>query len=58
MVSQITAVLGENNINIVDMLNKSRGSNAYTLIDIDAPIPAGTISQLQAIHGVLSVRVI
>jgi D-3-phosphoglycerate dehydrogenase / 2-oxoglutarate reductase len=58
MVSQITAALAENNLNIVDMLNKSRGSNAFTLIDVDAPIPAKTISQLQAIHGVLSVRVI
>jgi len=58
MVSQITAALAENNLNIVDMLNKSRGSNAFTLIDVDAPIPAETISQLQAIHGVLSVRVI
>jgi D-3-phosphoglycerate dehydrogenase / 2-oxoglutarate reductase len=58
MVSQITASLAENNLNIVDMLNKSRGSNAYTLIDVDAPIPGKTISQLQAINGVLSVRVI
>ena len=57
MVGQISGALAGANLNIADLLNKSRGDLAYTLIDIDgAAIPSAVVTQLQAIPGVLSVR--
>ncbi len=56
MVSQMTAILAENNINILKMLNKSRGENAFTLIDVDRPLPPPIVDRLRGIAGVLSVR--
>jgi D-3-phosphoglycerate dehydrogenase len=40
------------------MVNKSRGEMAYTLVDVDSPIPEALIEALVAIEGVLSVRAI
>jgi len=56
MVGQITAALADENLNIIDMLNKSRGDLAYTLIDINAAPSEGLVKTLQAIDGVLAVR--
>ena len=56
MVSQMTAILAENNINIVDMLNKSRGDYAYTLIDINNQVSPKLFARLIFINGVPSVR--
>ncbi|NOT10696.1 MAG: phosphoglycerate dehydrogenase [Methylococcaceae bacterium] len=58
IISQITALLAENKINIVDMLNKSRGDYAYSLIDVNGDVPIQIVDGLSAIQGVLSVRVI
>lgn len=58
MVGQITAALAEANLNIVDLLNKSRGDYAYTLIDLNTPVPDATQTRIRAIEGVLSARVI
>ncbi len=58
MVGQITTALARRNLNIADLLNKSRGELAYTLVDIDSPVPAELVSELSAIEGVRSVRVI
>ncbi len=58
MVGQITSALAENNLNIIDMLNKSRGNYAYTLLDIESEITETTLKHIRAIHGVLSARVI
>jgi D-3-phosphoglycerate dehydrogenase len=58
MVGQISTALAGANLNIADLLNKSRGEIAYTLIDTDGPVPEATVTQLRAIHGVLSVRVV
>jgi D-3-phosphoglycerate dehydrogenase len=58
MVSQITAILATNNINIVNMLNKSRGDYAYTLIDINDQVSPELLARLISIKGVLSVRAI
>lgn len=58
MVSQITGILAEHKINIVDFLNKSRGDYAYSLIDVNDHIPAPLLARISAIQGVLSVRVI
>lgn len=58
MVSQITAILAESRINIVDMLNKSRGDYAYSLLDINDKVPMEALARLSSIQGVLSVRAI
>ena len=58
MVSQMTAILAANNINIVNMLNKSRGDYACTLIDINAQVSPELLARLISIKGVLSVRAI
>ena len=58
MVSQITSVLAENNLNILDMLNKSRGNYAYTLIDLDKNVSDHELALIKGIHGVLSARLI
>jgi D-3-phosphoglycerate dehydrogenase len=58
MVSQISSALAEANLNIIDLLNKSRGEHAYTLIDLSAEVPRETFEKIRAIKGVLSVRLI
>jgi D-3-phosphoglycerate dehydrogenase len=58
MVGQITAVLAKDEINIADMLNRSRGNMAYTIIDIDGSISNDSIEKIRAIQGVLMARVI
>jgi D-3-phosphoglycerate dehydrogenase len=58
MVGQISTALAEASLNIADLLNKSRGEIAYTLIDIDAPVPASVLERVRAIQGVLSARVV
>jgi D-3-phosphoglycerate dehydrogenase len=45
-------------LNIHNMVNKSRGEMAYTLVDVDSPIQPATIEAIAAIDGVLSVRAI
>lgn len=58
MIGQITGILAEQGVNITDMTNKSRDQYAYTLLDLEnAPEPA-TIQKLDAIKGVLRVRVV
>ena len=56
--SQFTTVLAKCNINISDMLNRSRGEFAYTMLDLDHPTPEDIVEQLMKIDGVLRVRVI
>jgi D-3-phosphoglycerate dehydrogenase len=58
MVGQISGALADANLNILDLLNKSRGEFAYTLIDLNAEVPPETLEQIRAIKGVLSARVI
>jgi len=56
MVGQISTALASAGLNIADLLNKSRGEVAYTIIDTDAPIPAAIVEQVRRIHGVLGAR--
>lgn len=58
VVGHISSVLGEAGLNILDLLNKSRGDYAFTLVDIHAEAPAEILEQIRSIDGVLSVRVI
>jgi D-3-phosphoglycerate dehydrogenase len=56
MVGQISTAMADAGLNIADLLNKSRGEVAYTLVDLDAPLPDATVARIRAIDGVLSVR--
>lgn len=58
MLGQISTALADAGLNIIDMLNKSRGDIAYTLVDVESEIPDSVISDIAAIKGVLSVRAI
>lgn len=56
MVGQMSTVLAEAGLNIVDLLNKSRGDVAYTIVDLESEVSADTIERIRAIDGVLRVR--
>ncbi len=56
MVGQISSAMAEEGLNIIDMINKSRGELAYSLIDINAPASDALINKLTGIDGVLAVR--
>ena len=56
MLSQITSFFGSNGLNIENLLNKARGSYAYTLLDISHKMPDDTTERLREIEGVLRVR--
>lgn len=56
MVGHMTGVLAETGANITDMLNKSKGDIAYTVINLDEKAPQGTIEKLGQIEGVIKVR--
>jgi len=56
MVRQITKAIAEEEANIVDMLNKSKGEFAYTLIDIEEEISNSVIENIKKVEGILKVR--
>ena len=56
MLGQISTAMAGAGLNIHNMVNKSRGDMAYTLVDVDSPVSAGVLATLRAIGGVLSVR--
>jgi D-3-phosphoglycerate dehydrogenase len=56
MLGQVSTDLAEAGLNIVDMLNKSRGDIAVTLIDVDSPPSEDLIQKIAEVDGVLSVR--
>ncbi len=58
MITKFTACFGDVGINITDMMNKSRGEVAYTMMDLEAPATAEIIDKLNAIDGVFRVRVV
>jgi D-3-phosphoglycerate dehydrogenase / 2-oxoglutarate reductase len=58
MVGQISTCLARSGINIADLLNKSRGEYAYTLIDVDGVLKAELLERIRAIDGVLAARLI
>ena len=58
MLAQISTAMGHAGLNIHNMVNKSRGEMAYTLVDADSPVEDKVIAALVAIEGVLSVRAI
>ncbi|MCI6093392.1 phosphoglycerate dehydrogenase [bacterium] len=58
MIGQFTALLAKDNVNIDDMTNKNSGAYAYTMMDVDSEVGAEVVDGLEAIEGVLKVRVI
>jgi len=58
MLGQISSTVARAGLNIHNMVNKSRGEMAYTLVDVDSPVDEATIRSIASIEGVLSVRAI
>ena len=56
MVGQISTAMAQAGLNIHNMVNKSRGEMAYTLVDVDSPVGEDVLSAIRAIKGVLAVR--
>lgn len=58
MIAKFTSVMGWNNLNIANMMNKSRGDVACTMIDLESSVNESIINQLKTIDGVFRVRVV
>ncbi|MDO4832804.1 MAG: phosphoglycerate dehydrogenase [Clostridia bacterium] len=58
MLNQITTPFTNANINIVDLLNRSKGDYAYTMVDVDDEITADLINAIKDIEGTIRVRVL
>ncbi len=58
IVGHISTELAGAGLNIIDLLNKSRGELAYTLLDVEGPIPDAVVEKMRAVDGVLSARVV
>ncbi len=58
ILSQITGILSETGVNIENMTNKSKGDNAYTVVDVTGDVAADTVAKLSAVDGIVRVRVI
>ena len=56
MVAQITTVIGRIGLNIVDMINKSKGNIAYTLVDVEQPVSEEILREISEIKGIVAVR--
>jgi D-3-phosphoglycerate dehydrogenase len=56
MIGRISHALGKRKINIHNMLNKSKGDMAYTLVDADSEVPSEVVDELCKLNGVLAVR--
>ncbi len=58
IISQITAALSAEQLNIENMINRSKGDNAYTLLEIGGEVSEDTVERIRAIEGMARVRVI
>lgn len=58
MLGQISTLLAKDEVNIVNMINKSRNDYAYTMVDIDEPISNEILDQMQNITGMIKIRVL
>lgn len=58
MVGQISTAMAEAGLNIHDMVNKSRGELAYTLVDLDSPVTETVRAKIAGIKGVMSARIV
>ena len=58
MIGSFTAIFAKEGINIANMSNGSKGAYAYTVLELDEAVPAGTEEALSKIEGVIRVRTI
>lgn len=58
VIAQYTTILGDADINVSDMTNKSRGGYAYALLDVDSPVTGEVLEKLNNIKDVIRVRVV
>ena len=58
MLTQFTGLFAKDNVNIENMINKSRGDYAYTIFDVSSKVTEEVVNELKAIDGVIRVRVI
>ncbi|MEH6588413.1 MAG: phosphoglycerate dehydrogenase [Halioglobus sp.] len=58
ILGSILSILADENINVIDMLNKSRDGIAYNLIDVEGHTPDTVLDQMRALDGVVNVRMI
>jgi D-3-phosphoglycerate dehydrogenase len=58
MLGQISEAFGQAGLNISDMVNMSRGELAYTVVDLDSPVPDTLRSRIASIKGVLMARIV
>jgi len=56
MLNRFTSIFGDENVNISNLLNKSKGNNAYTIIDVEDKYSSSAIDKIREIDGVLKVR--
>ena len=56
ILGQISTSMANAGLNIHNMINKSRGEMAYTLVDTDSPVPSRVLDEISAITGVLMAR--
>jgi len=57
MVAQILSALAAADLNIADMVNHSRDTISYTIVDLDAPVTDETLARIKSINGILSARI-
>ena len=58
MIGQFTKILANDNMNIADLTNKSKGKYAYTMIDVDSPVSDHVAEELSGVREVLRIRII
>ncbi|MFP4131754.1 MAG: phosphoglycerate dehydrogenase, partial [Thiohalospira sp.] len=58
ILGQVSTDFADAGLNIIDMINKSRGDLAYTLVDVDQPVPDSALEAIRETPGVLSVRIL
>ena len=58
MLTQFTGLFAQSNVNVPDMVSKSRGDYAYTILDVDTPDAADIAKKIEEIEGVIRVRVV
>lgn len=58
MIGQLTSVVAAENINVADMVDKSKGDFAYAIMDLDHPATEALVQKLSAVEGVIRVRVV
>lgn len=58
MIGQLTSVVAAENVNVADMVDKSRGDFAYAIMDLDHAVTDALVEKLNAVDGVIKVRVV